>query len=59
MTIQPVWSDEEYVIVRDPLIHDGALLATTQLVYAPEGAEVEIIPDDETMEPDSSELASE
>ena len=58
-TIQPVWSDEEHVIVRDPLIHDGALLATTQLVYAPEGAEVEIIPDDETMDPDSTDLASE
>ncbi len=59
MTIQPVWSDEEHVIVRDPLIHDGALLATTQLVYAPEGAEVEIIPDAEITDPNSTALASE
>ena len=44
-TISPVWSDEDFVIVQDPLIHDGALLATTQLVYAPTGAKVEIIPD--------------
>lgn len=59
MTIQPVWSNEEHVIVRDPQIHDGALLATTQLVYAPEGAEVEIIPDAEIMDPNSTVLASE
>ena len=45
MTIVPIWSDEEYVIVRDPLIADGALLSTTSLVYAPNGAKVEIIPD--------------
>jgi RND family efflux transporter MFP subunit len=44
-TIVPIWSDEEYVIVRDPLIADGALLSTTSLVYAPNGAKVEIIPD--------------
>ena len=44
-TISPVWSDEDFVIVQDPLIHDGALLATTQLVFAPDGAKVEIIPD--------------
>ena len=59
MTIQPVWSDEEHVIVRDPQIHDGAMLATTQLVYAPEGAEVEIIPDAETTDPEVAALASE
>ncbi len=59
MTIQPVWSDEEHVIVRDPQIHDGAMLATTQLVYAPEGAEVEIIPDAETTDPELAALASE
>ena len=43
-TIFPIWSDEGYVIVRDPSIPDGALLATTHLVYAPNGAKVEIIP---------------
>lgn len=43
-TIVPLWSNEEYVIVRDPSIKDGTLLSTTRLVYAPEGAKVEIIP---------------
>ena len=45
MTIVPLWSDEQYVIVRDPLIEDGAWLSTTRLVHAPDGAKVEIIPD--------------
>lgn len=44
-TIEPVWSDEDYVIVRDPAITDGALLATTHLIYAPDGSKVEILPD--------------
>ncbi len=44
-TIVPVWSDAEHIIVRDPAIVDGTLLATTHLVYAPSGAQVEIIPD--------------
>ncbi len=47
-TVVPIWSDEEYVIVRDPLILDGGLLSTTHLVYAPNGAKVEIIPDIQT-----------
>jgi hypothetical protein len=50
MSIQPVWSDKEHVIVSDPSLNDGALLATTQLVYAPEGGKVEIIPDVETVD---------
>lgn len=44
-TISPLWSNEEFVIVRDPLIENGDLLATTSFVYAPDGAKVEIIPD--------------
>jgi len=44
-TIVPVWSDAEYIIVRDPSIADGTLLATTHLVCAPSGAQAEIIPD--------------
>ena len=44
-TIKPIWSDEEHLIVRDPMIQDGSLLSTTHLVYAPQGAKVEIIPD--------------
>ena len=45
MTIEPVWSDDEHIVIRDPSIATGDLLATTRLVYAPEGSEVEIIPD--------------
>ena len=33
------------MIIRDPTIQHGDLLATTNLVYAPEGSPVEIIPD--------------
>ncbi len=43
--IAPLWADAEQVVVRDASIPDGMLLATTHLVHAPDGAEVEIIPD--------------
>jgi len=46
-TIEPLWSDEEHMIIRDPRIGHGDLLATTSLVHAPEGSPVEIIPDAE------------
>lgn len=42
--IVPLWSDEAHVLVRDPAIPDGMLVATTHLVYAPEGSKVEILP---------------
>ncbi len=41
--IDPIWSDEERHIIRDPAIADGALLATTHLIYTPEGSKVEIL----------------
>ncbi|MDA1277753.1 MAG: efflux RND transporter periplasmic adaptor subunit, partial [Verrucomicrobia bacterium] len=44
-TIVPIWADEEHIVVRDPAIHEGVLLSTTQLVYAPARSKVEIIPD--------------
>ena len=44
-TILPIWADEEHVVVRDPAIHEEVWLSTTQLVYAPAGSKVEIIPD--------------
>ena len=44
-TIVEVWNDKDHVIVRDPLIEDGAWLSTTRIVYAPEGAKVELISD--------------
>lgn len=43
--IVPLWADEQQVVVRDPSIREGMLVATTHLVYAPEGSLVEIIPD--------------
>lgn len=43
--IESIWENEQYVVVRDPNITDGTLLATTHLIYAPEGSEVEILPD--------------
>lgn len=44
-TIVPIWSDEQFIVVRDPQLTSGHLLATTHLVYAPKGSKVEIIPD--------------
>ncbi len=45
-TIVPIWSDEEHVIVQESSIPDGVLLSMTDLVYAPNGAKVEIIQDE-------------
>jgi hypothetical protein len=42
-TIDPIWEDEDRVVIRDPEIADGALLATTHLIYTPEGSKVEIL----------------
>ena len=46
--INPLWSDDKYVIVRDTTIRPGDFVATTMLVYAPEGAVVDIISEVET-----------
>jgi hypothetical protein len=43
--IEAIWSDAEHVVVRDATIADGSLLATTHLIYAPDGSKVEILPD--------------
>ncbi len=44
-TIEPIWSDEENVVIRDSTIADGSLVSTTHLIYAPNGSKVEILPD--------------
>ena len=44
-TLDPIWTDEEHLIIRDPDVKDGQWLATTRIVYAPDGATVEIIED--------------
>ena len=46
-TLDPIWTDADYLIVADPTIADGQLVAMTRIVYAPDGAKVEIIPDAE------------
>jgi len=51
--IAPVWSTEEHVIIREG-VKPSDLVTTTRLPYAPEGAEVEILPD--PVETDSSKL---
>jgi hypothetical protein len=33
------------LIVEDPELQDGQLIATTRIVYAPDGAKCEVIPD--------------
>ncbi len=44
-TIKPIWADARHIIIRDPEIADGSLVATNRLSYAPDGARVEILPD--------------
>ncbi len=43
--IDPIWSDADFLVIRDPNIPDGALIATSRLVYAPNVSKVEILPD--------------
>lgn len=58
MNITPVWSDAQHVVVRASTIPDGMLLATTPMTYTPEGSEVEIIPDAETVIADTTDASS-
>ncbi len=53
--IKPIWSSENFIIIRDGIIL-GDQLCTTRLPYAPEGDPVEIIPEpnDEENKPDQS-----
>ncbi len=56
--IEAIWSDEEHVVIRDPTIADGSLLATTHLIYAPDGSKVEILPDPNVATKDMAGLES-
>ena len=51
--VEAVWSDVDHLYIRSPDIPDGALLATTRMVYAPNVSRVEILPD--PVEPESGE----
>ncbi len=44
-TITPIFSDEDFLIVRDPAITSDKYLAMTYLIFAPEGAKAEILPE--------------
>ena len=44
--IQPLHSDDDHIIFRDPALEDGTLLVLTRLVYAPDGGRVIILPED-------------
>ncbi|MEQ8209894.1 MAG: HlyD family efflux transporter periplasmic adaptor subunit [Lacipirellulaceae bacterium] len=44
-TITSLWSDDEHVIVDRSNIPPGMKLATTPMVFAPEGAKVDLIPE--------------
>ena len=44
-TITPIFSDEDFLIVRDPAITSDKFLAMTYLIFAPEGAKAEILPE--------------
>lgn len=45
LSIEPVWSDAEYVVVEGSSIPSGMWLATTPMPYTPEGSVVDIIPE--------------
>ncbi|QDS97381.1 efflux RND transporter periplasmic adaptor subunit [Adhaeretor mobilis] len=45
ITVDSIWSDSEHVIVKSSAIPEGMWLATTAMVYAPEGTKVDIIPE--------------
>lgn len=50
-SIHPIWSDNEFIIVEDTPEFSDALLSMTHIVFAPDGAKVEIIPEVTEVEP--------
>ncbi|MCH2060057.1 MAG: efflux RND transporter periplasmic adaptor subunit [Verrucomicrobiales bacterium] len=51
INVVPIRGDEEYLIIREESISDGDFLATTPMAYVPNGAWVEIIPDEDEVDP--------
>ena len=45
ITVDPIFTDENFLIVRDPAITSNKYLAMTYLIFAPEGAKAEILPE--------------
>jgi multidrug efflux pump subunit AcrA (membrane-fusion protein) len=51
INVVPIRGNEEYLIIRDESISDGDFLATSQMAYVPNGASIEIIPDEDEEDP--------
>ncbi|MGB1260794.1 MAG: efflux RND transporter periplasmic adaptor subunit [Akkermansiaceae bacterium] len=49
LDIEPLWSTSDFIIIRDGIL-PGDLLATTRIPVAPEGAPIEIIPEEKPKE---------
>ena len=45
LTVNALWSDEDFVVVAQSTLQPDTLLAITPIVYAVAGAKVEVIPD--------------
>ena len=56
--IKPINESEEFIIIKDPDITEGTLLATTPMAWIPEGAKVEIINENDELLLESSETKS-
>ncbi len=54
LNIEPIRGNEQYLVIREESISDGDLLATTPMAYVPNGAKVEIIPDQAQEETDAA-----
>lgn len=50
--VDPVWSDETTLLIRDETIPDGMLLSVSKLAFAPEGQKVEILESEVEVEAD-------
>ena len=51
INVVPIRGNEKYLIIRDESISDGDFLATSQMAYVPNGASIEIIPDEDDADP--------
>ena len=51
--IEPIWSQKDHVVIRNPGMFDGSYLATSSLSYTPDDAKVEIISRAEDVAEDS------
>lgn len=57
--VSPIFADQDFLIVRHPALKPDKLLAMTYLIYAPEGAKVEILPEVPSTELDSEPAPAE